>query len=84
MVHRAVEKISDQTVINKIAAGVTFGDTQKQQDNGQIPNLDAAKTLILCNDGDKVCNGTLIITSAHLDYTGKVQQASDFITSLIK
>lgn len=84
MVHRAIEQINNATVINQIVASVTFGDTQKEQDGSQIPNLDPAKTLILCNTGDKVCDGTLIITKAHLNYTGKVQQASDFITGLVQ
>ncbi|KAI1847570.1 hypothetical protein JX266_006422 [Neoarthrinium moseri] len=84
MVHRSVEQIDDQAVKDKIAAAVTFGDTQKHQDDDQVPGLDPAKTLILCNDGDLVCDGTLIVTSAHLDYTGKVQQASDFITGLVQ
>lgn len=84
MVHRSLEKISNATVTSQIVAGVTFGDTQKQQDEDEIPGLDPAKTLILCNDGDEVCNGTLIITKSHLDYTGNVQQATDFITGLIQ
>ncbi|KAK6084414.1 cutinase precursor [Seiridium cupressi] len=84
MVHRSVEQIDDQAVKDQIVAAVTFGDTQKEQDDDQVPTFDTAKTLVLCNDGDKVCNGTLIITKAHLDYTGKVQQASDFITGLIQ
>ncbi|ETS78165.1 hypothetical protein PFICI_10227 [Pestalotiopsis fici W106-1] len=84
MVHRATEQIDDETVLGQIAAAVTFGDTQKDQDDDQVPNVDTAKTLILCNDGDLVCDGTLIVTKAHLDYTGKVQQASDFVTGLIQ
>lgn len=84
MVHRAVEQIDDPAVLNQIAAAVTFGDTQKKQDDEQVPNVDPAKTLILCNDGDLVCDGTLIVTKNHLDYTGKVQQASDFVTGLVQ
>lgn len=84
LIHRAVEQIDDQSVLSQIAAAVTFGDTQKKQDDGEIPNVDPAKTLILCNDGDKVCDATLIVTSAHLDYTGNVQKASDFVTGLVQ
>lgn len=84
MVHRAVEQIDDPAVLGQIAAAVTFGDTQKKQDDEQVPNVDPAKTLILCNDGDLVCDGTLIVTKNHLDYTSKVQQASDFVTGLVQ
>ncbi|KAI1841367.1 hypothetical protein JX265_013467 [Neoarthrinium moseri] len=78
MVHASIESLSD-SVKAQIAAAVTFGDTQKQQDGGQIPNFDTAKTLILCNEGDKVCEGTLIITDAHTDYTSSVPTAVTFI-----
>ncbi|KAH9896211.1 carbohydrate esterase family 5 protein [Xylariomycetidae sp. FL2044] len=82
MVHRSVEQLST-SVKAKVAAAVTFGDTQKKQDGSKIPNFDASKTLILCNSGDKVCEGTLQITSAHLDYTGSVDDAVDFIVSKV-
>ncbi|KAI8949353.1 carbohydrate esterase family 5 protein [Xylaria longipes] len=54
------------------AAAVTYGETQKRQDGGKIPNFDASKTLILCNTGDLVCDGTLIITSDHLSHISSV------------
>ncbi|KAK9420678.1 putative Cutinase [Seiridium unicorne] len=80
MVHDSVSTLSD-AVKAQIAAAVTFGDTLKEQDGGQIPNFDPSKTLIICNTGDEVCNGTLIITSAHLDYSGSVPEAVSFIQS---
>jgi len=83
LVHAAVEQLSS-TVRARIYAAVTFGDTQKQQDGGKIPNYDASRTLILCNDGDLVCEGTLVVTSAHLSYTSKVPTAVSFIVSKVK
>ncbi|KAH6646058.1 cutinase [Truncatella angustata] len=82
MVHRSIEQLSAATVA-KIAAAVTFGDTQKQQDGGKIPNIAVAKTKIYCNSGDLVCQGTLIITSAHGDYTSSVNPAVTFIKTLL-
>lgn len=80
MVHRSIEGAT-AAVKARIFAAVTFGDTQKDQDDGVIPNFDPSKTLIICNTGDLVCDGTLVITSAHLDYTGSVSQAVTFITA---
>ncbi|KAI3317374.1 carbohydrate esterase family 5 protein [Xylariaceae sp. AK1471] len=82
LVHASVE-ILDQSVRNKIVAAVTFGDTQKEQDGGQIPNFDPAKTLILCHDGDLVCSGSLIITDAHYDYDDLAPEAVSFIVSKV-
>ncbi|KAH8200149.1 hypothetical protein TruAng_005661 [Truncatella angustata] len=82
VVHGAIPGLSD-AVKARIAAAVTFGDTMNEQDGGQIPEFDTSKTLIICNDGDLVCNGSLIITSAHLDYTGSVPTAAGFIESKI-
>ncbi|KAK5632536.1 hypothetical protein RRF57_008250 [Xylaria bambusicola] len=83
LVHAAVEQLA-ASVRARIFAAVTYGDTQKKQDGGKIPNYDASKTLILCNDGDLVCEGTLIITSAHLDYTPKVPTGVSFIVSKLR
>lgn len=80
LVHRAVEQLP-AAVKAKIAAAVTFGDTQKKQDGGRIPTFDTAKTLIICRDGDKVCEGTLTITSAHQDYSPLAPQGAAFMVS---
>ncbi|KAI0130547.1 cutinase [Xylariales sp. AK1849] len=79
MVHRSIEGAST-AVVAKIAAAVTFGDTQKEQDGGKIPNIAVSKTKIYCNQGDDVCLGTLQITSAHLNYLSSVAPAVTFIT----
>ncbi|KAI8631618.1 carbohydrate esterase family 5 protein [Xylariaceae sp. FL1651] len=82
LVHASI-KIADQNVRNRIVAAVTFGDTQKKQDGGQIPNFDPAKTLILCHDGDLVCDGTLIVTDHHYDYDDLAPEAVNFIVSKV-
>jgi cutinase len=80
LVHRSIERVS-AAVSARIAAAVTYGDTQRQQDNGVIPNLTPSKSLIICHDGDLVCEGTLIITDAHFGYENDAPQAVDFIVS---
>jgi cutinase len=83
LVHGAVKRLG-AAARARIFAAVTFGDTQRQQDGGQIPGIPASNTLILCNAGDRVCEGTLIITSAHLDYTGSVGTAANFISARVR
>lgn len=82
LVHRSVESAST-SVKDRIYAAVTFGDTQKAQDGGQVPNFDPSKTLILCHDGDEVCDGTLIITDAHSAYHDLSPDAVSFIVSKV-
>ncbi|KAK1500425.1 cutinase [Colletotrichum abscissum] len=80
--HRAIENLPD-AVKSKILGVVTYGDTQNQQDKGQIPNFPKDKLKLICNEGDKVCTGTLEITPAHLDYERHVPEAVDFLTGKI-
>ena len=80
MVHRSVEQLSE-SVAARIAAGVTYGDTQNAQDDGRIPGLPANKTHIICHDGDLVCEGTLIVTDAHDGYENDAPEAVEFIVS---
>ncbi|UQC73970.1 cutinase [Colletotrichum lupini] len=80
--HRAIENLPD-AVKSKILGVVTYGDTQNQQDKGQIPNFPKDRLKLICNEGDKVCTGTLEITPAHLDYERHVPEAVDFLTGKI-
>ncbi|RDL40098.1 uncharacterized protein BP5553_00077 [Venustampulla echinocandica] len=83
LTHRAIEDLP-QNVKDKIAAAVTYGDTQNLQDRGQIPNFPKDKVLVICNVGDLVCSGTLTILAPHLDYVRKVPEAVAFFTKKIK
>ncbi|TQV91279.1 cutinase [Cordyceps javanica] len=81
--HRAVEKLPFNTM-EKLTAVVTFGDTRNKQDNGTIPNFPTNKTLVICNQADAVCNGTLDILAAHMDYDRRVPEALCFISKQIQ
>ncbi|KAH9900300.1 cutinase-domain-containing protein [Xylariomycetidae sp. FL2044] len=82
LTHRAIEDLPD-SVKDAIVGAVTFGDTQNQQDGGRIPNFPTEKTLVICNDGDLVCSGSLTITAAHLDYGKHVDEAVKFLVGKI-
>jgi len=82
VVHRAVEELPAATM-DRIAGVLTYGDTQKQQDNNQVPNFDPAKTMIICARGDLVCVGTLTILPAHLSYGADADEGAAFLNQMI-
>ncbi|KAL1634024.1 hypothetical protein SLS56_002616 [Neofusicoccum ribis] len=82
LTHRSVEDIS-ASVRDKIAGIVTFGDTYNLQSGGRIEGLPQEKLKIICNTGDLVCSGTLVIAAPHLDYVRRVPEAASFLAQRI-
>ncbi|KAK6836147.1 cutinase-domain-containing protein [Apiospora arundinis] len=78
LTHRAVQSLP-AAVKSKIAGIVTFGDTQTLQDGGRILGFPTNKTLIICNIGDVVCTGTLLVYPVHLDYVKWVPTAVAYL-----
>ena len=81
--HRAIEEL-DQTVQDRIAGVVLYGDTQKVQDKSQIPNFPKDKVKIICQPGDAVCMGTLLVLPAHLTYGVRANEGVEFLVSQIR
>lgn len=81
--HRAIEEL-DKTVQDQIAGVVLYGDTQKLQDKDQIPNFPKDKVKIICQPGDAVCMGTLLVLPAHLTYGLRANEGVQFLTTQIK
>lgn len=81
--HRAIEDL-DPAVQDQIAGVILYGDTQKEQDNEQIPNFPANKVKIICQPGDAVCEGTLLVLPPHLTYGVRADEGVDFLTTQIQ
>jgi cutinase len=80
--HEAIDGLSS-SVKNQIAGVVTFGDTRNLQAHGQISGYPTDDLLIICNPGDLVCIGTLVITPAHVLYQPRVPEAVAFLSDKI-
>lgn len=81
--HRAIEEL-DAGIQDQIAGVVLYGDTQKQQDNNQIPNFPADKVKIICQTGDAVCLGQLLVLPAHLTYGSRADEGVEFLVQQVK
>ena len=72
------------TVRNQVVGTVLFGYTKNQQNNGGVPNYPSDRLDVFCAVGDLVCDGTLIITAAHLSYGDEAaDEAPKFLESKI-
>ncbi|PTB78709.1 carbohydrate esterase family 5 protein [Trichoderma longibrachiatum ATCC 18648] len=79
VVHNAASNL-DAATMSKISAVVLFGDPY----NGKpVANFDAAKTLVVCHDGDNICQGGDIILLPHLTYAEDAGTAAAFVTPLV-
>jgi cutinase len=55
---------------------IVFGDPDKDQPINGIPERNVAT---FCASGDTICDGTDLITPAHLSYAVDVSQATAFV-----
>ncbi|KAJ4410023.1 hypothetical protein N0V82_009328 [Gnomoniopsis sp. IMI 355080] len=78
LAHNAAEMLPAD-VISKVAGAVLFGDP----DNGQaVQGVDAAKTKVICHDGDAICAGQALVLPPHLTYGDDADAAAQFAASL--
>ncbi|KAL7791485.1 carbohydrate esterase family 5 protein [Trichoderma ceciliae] len=79
VVHNAASNL-DAATMSKISAVVLFGDPY----NGKaVANFDASKVLVVCHDGDNICQGGDFILLPHLTYAEDAVTAAAFVKSLV-
>lgn len=59
---------------------VIFGDPNDGDPVGTIPS---SKVLIICHDGDNICDGGVLILPDHLNYQMDAQTAAQFVASQV-
>ncbi|GKT44522.1 cutinase [Colletotrichum spaethianum] len=79
LVHNGAAMMSADSVA-KVAGVVIFGDPL----NGQpVQGVPAAKTKVICHNGDNICEGGNQIRRAHLTYRDNADEAAQFAASLM-
>ncbi|KKK12597.1 hypothetical protein P175DRAFT_0448818, partial [Aspergillus ochraceoroseus IBT 24754] len=82
VIDNAIQEL-DNTLKSQVKGVVLFGFTRNLQDSGRIPGYPPSQTKVICAPGDLVCDGTLIITPAHLTYGLYADDAAKFLASKV-
>lgn len=97
VVHDAASALPAATM-EKVSAIVTYGDPGKlclscmssiilaesYTDSGTpVANIDSSKVLVICHDGDDICNFGVLITLAHLTYAANVTAAATWVVDTL-
>ncbi|KAM0268085.1 hypothetical protein ACHAQH_010049 [Verticillium albo-atrum] len=79
LVHNAAGQLS-AAVTARITAVLTFGDPKRDQAFGTIP---ASRTRVICRSGDNICDGGIIVTSAHSQYQQDAPAAATWVAARV-
>ncbi|KAM0282854.1 hypothetical protein ACHAQH_002858 [Verticillium albo-atrum] len=80
--HRSIQSLPPAAQ-TQIVGVLTVGDTQKTQDGNRIFNFPPDRVSFLCNPGDVICDGQLVVLAPHLDYTRRADEGVQFLASKI-
>ncbi|EMD59519.1 hypothetical protein GGP41_004440 [Bipolaris sorokiniana] len=79
LVHTATQRLTAAQAA-RVSAVVTFGDADRDESFGVVP---ASKTLIICHEGDNICDNGIIITPQHGNYEQDAPQAAAFVAARV-
>ncbi|KAF1829357.1 cutinase precursor [Decorospora gaudefroyi] len=79
LVHTATQRLSASTA-SRITAVVTFGDADRDESFGVVA---ASKVLIICHEGDNICDNGIIVTAAHRNYEIDAPVAAAFVAARV-
>ncbi|KAM0329876.1 hypothetical protein ACHAQA_004041 [Verticillium albo-atrum] len=79
LVHNGAAQLS-AAVTARITAVVTFGDPKRDQAFGTIPD---SRTRVFCRAGDNICDGGIIVTSAHREYQQDAPAAASWVAARV-
>jgi cutinase len=84
VMHNVIGKRLSQSIKSRIAGVVLYGDTRNKQDRGKIPNFPANRVKVICNAGDGVCGGALLVNVGHMTYTARIGEGASFLASRVR
>ncbi|KAJ8082173.1 hypothetical protein AAF712_001837 [Marasmius tenuissimus] len=79
LVHNSAKMLTS-AVTNRISAVVTFGDPYQNQAVGSVPS---SKVLVVCHNGDNICEGGINPTGPHTTYQQDAPAAAQFVISKV-
>lgn len=79
LVHTATQRLTAATAA-RVSAVVTFGDADRDESFGPVA---ASKVLIICHDGDNICDNGIIITAEHRNYEMDAPTAAAFVAARV-
>ncbi|KAJ4334628.1 hypothetical protein N0V95_009120 [Ascochyta clinopodiicola] len=79
LVHTATQRLT-ATAAARVSAVVTFGDADRDETFGSVAT---SKVLIICHDGDNICDNGIIITPEHRNYEKDAPTAAAFVVSKV-
>ncbi|EOA91235.1 hypothetical protein ACJQWK_03441 [Exserohilum turcicum] len=79
LVHTATQRLTAAAAA-RVNAVVTFGDPDRDESFGPVA---ASKVLIICHDGDNICDNGIIITPAHSNYEIDAPAAAAFVAARV-
>lgn len=79
LVHTATQRLNAAQAA-RVNAVVTFGDADRDRTFGLVAK---DRTLIICHEGDNICDNGIIITSQHRNYEQDAPAAAAFVASKV-
>ncbi|KAB2106554.1 hypothetical protein AG0111_0g5449 [Alternaria gaisen] len=79
LVHTATQRLSAAQAA-RVTAVVTFGDADRDETFGPVA---ANKVLIICHEGDNICDNGIIITPEHRNYEIDAPTAAAFVAARV-
>ncbi|KAJ2896927.1 Cutinase [Zalerion maritima] len=77
LVHNAAALLPASTMA-EVSSVVVFGDPN---DGEVVTNADGGKTLVICHDGDNICDHGDLILLPHLTYAKNADEAASFVVA---
>lgn len=79
LVHKALQRLTAAQAA-RVNAVVTFGDADRDTSFGLV---NVANTLIICHEGDLICENTAILTPQHSNYEQDAPTAAAFVAARV-